>query len=203
METPGVQRFFNALSAHFPLTNSFKERLVESVFSIKLEKNQKLMEQTSRARFAYFIEKGLAVSYLYSPYDDARGRGKKIHTLFWREDDIVFCPNGYFYGEPSFETVQLLEDSQLLCISHDQLREIFEKRPAISKAFASSLLDNYRKRYRIRTVEFLGLTAWERYQELLKTYPAIELRISQDIIASYLGITPQSLSRIRRRIKSH
>jgi CRP-like cAMP-binding protein len=100
---------------------------------------------------------------------------------------------------PSYFSIQALEDTRIVAINYQKWRELFHETPEW-QTFRLALLEKGFAKKEKREREFLLLDAAERYQSFLQEYPGLEGRIQQHLIASYLGITPVALSRIRSKI---
>ncbi|MFF2016790.1 Crp/Fnr family transcriptional regulator [Paenibacillus sp. NPDC058177] len=141
----------------------------------------------------YFVVSGILRSY----YIDISGDDKT--QLFINENS--FYANEYFLDmEPSKCCVEALEDCTVLVVEWRDLVHLLESNVYCMKAYIKAL--EYSIRYKIgRENSFLLKSATERYLDFKKKYVHLEKRVNQSYIASYLGITPVSLSRIRRTIK--
>jgi CRP-like cAMP-binding protein len=146
--------------------------------------------------YMYFIERGIARCFYF---DDNVGR--EITSMIWREHCIVCDPLSFFQRKASEVNIEVMPDSLLLSISYWQLQDIFKAFPE-TEIFIRCISLQYTCYYAQRARELIGTSAWERYLHLLITHPGIELKVSKEIIASYLNITPQSLSRLIRE-KGH
>jgi len=99
----------------------------------------------------------------------------------------------------SMMSIEVIEDCQVSHLSRKNLDSLFEKVPKFEKFFRILMQNSY-IREQMRALENLSLTAEERYINFLKKYPSISSQVPQKHIASYLGITPEFLSTIRRKI---
>lgn len=112
------------------------------------------------------------------------------------EHDFFADTMSLFSGQPSPVEVIALEDCEMLRISKSNIEEL--KQTEIGRLlFLMAAEDDFVKKQQ-QQIDLLLKTAEERYQDLLKNQPQLLLRVPQKFIASYLGITPQSLSRLRR-----
>ncbi|MCW3103450.1 MAG: Crp/Fnr family transcriptional regulator [Bacteroidetes bacterium] len=139
-----------------------------------------------------FLNSGIARVYYLAD-------GKEITSYFNAGNRNMFvCSFSSFLSrKPSFENVHFLEDSELLLLSYNGLQELYEKSPAIQKL--GRLMAEYNYVLSMERIYSLQhLPAIERYHAMLKTYPGLMNQVPHHYIASYLGITPESLSRIRK-----
>lgn len=151
-----------------------------------------MLSEGNICRHLYFIQHG-GVRGFYNL------DGKEITHWFGFENDFVTSFHSYITNEPAVENIQLIEGSVLWTISKNTLEGLFDQHRDIER-----MLRIIQERYYIRLEErFVNAqfkTATERYENLLQQSPHIIERVSLGYIASYLGISQETLSRIRGRI---
>ncbi len=174
-----------ALRAHV------REIIAESHY----RERQLLLSTGQPAEHAYFIAEGFARGFYY---DEQTGRD--ITVFLWNEEAIALAANSFFLRQPSDIHMEVMPGSTLLSLSHGQVSTLFELFPA-TEALARALSLQYNAFHKKRMKDLLTRSAWERYQDLLRTHPRVEQHVSQEVIASYLGITPWSLSRLKKQYK--
>jgi CRP-like cAMP-binding protein len=158
----------------------------------KFRKNQYVLQEGNISGYENFIVKGLTRTY---EVDD---KGQEHVLFFGPEDWWVGDLYSFLSGTPSIYNVDCLEDTEVLQISKQHLDLLYEKVPKMNLYFRV-LFQNAFISTAQRVGACLSKSALERYQEFKEKYPHIEQRIPNHQIASFLGITPQSLSRIRRQ----
>jgi len=141
----------------------------------------------------HFVRHGL-VRYFYLTED-----GRERNHTFAAEGNLVGCLPVIAGSGPCSFTVEALEPTQTLLIPSPTVRE-FDTRHECWSRFKLRLMEHVALRKAAREAELLTETAEERYQRFMTQYGALAERLPQYHIASYLGITPVALSRIRRRI---
>jgi CRP-like cAMP-binding protein len=151
---------------------------------------QLLLNKGQIADHIYFVEAGLARGYFYD-----EEKQKEYTVWLWDEMSIITEPNSFFKKTSSELYVEVMPGSKLLSLSGGQLADVFDRFPD-TDIFSRCLMLHYFASQSRRIYDLIGLSAWERYLKLLDKYPNIEQKTSKEIIASYLGITPQSLSRL-------
>jgi CRP-like cAMP-binding protein len=161
----------------------------------KIEKNQYLLQEGEVSHFISFVLKGCL--RLYS--SDARG---KEHILqfapeFWWVGDI----ESFSKKTPSLYYIDAIEDSEVLLMDHAAQDKLFHTIPEAA-IFFQELMQNRQAATQKRIIFSMSASAEERYLDFIKTYPSFLQRIPQHMIAAYLGITPESLSRIRKQVIS-
>jgi CRP-like cAMP-binding protein len=106
--------------------------------------------------------------------------------------------SSFLTNSPSKYNVQALEDTTILKIGKDNKEQMFRQIPKMERFFRS-ILENALIAQQNRVIDFLSLSAEERYLILIEKFPGLEQKVSQKNIASYLGITPAFLCRLRKK----
>ncbi len=139
-----------------------------------------------------FVNKGMLRSYFM------KEEVEKTFDLVI-ENQIVTATECYSSGLPSTDCIQAVEDSQLSIISKDNL-EVLYSRSSKWERVGRIIFEAYTLEQEVRIRSFIAETAQERYERLAKEQPELIQRTPQIYLANFLGITPQSLSRLRRKI---
>jgi CRP-like cAMP-binding protein len=160
---------------------------IAKVMTVK--KNQDLQSIGHTCKTIYFIHKGLARIYYFKD-------GTDVTESFAFENNLIARVESLFTGKPSRKAIQVLEDSEIIAINAPQLFKLYDKFPEIERLFRLIFESAYVGTVdRIESIQFH--TAEERYKALMKEAPDVLKRVPLKHIASYLGITQVSLSRIR------
>lgn len=141
-----------------------------------------------------FVNKGMLRSYF------VKDEVEKTFDLVI-ENQIVTATECYSSGLPSTDCIQAVEDSQLSIISKDNLEILYANSPKWERV-GRIIFEAYTLEQEIRIRSFIAETAQERYERLATEQPELMQRTPQIYLANFLGITPQSLSRLRRKIIS-
>ena len=141
----------------------------------------------------YFIKSGVARAYNQSDSTD-------VTFWFGMEGSSVMSYNSYMKGTPGYESIELLESSELYQIDYPDLERLYTTDIEIAN-WGRKLVEKEIIRVEERLISRLLLNAGDRYRELMRDQPALLQRVQLSHIASYLGITPVSLSRIRAEIR--
>ena len=156
----------------------------------KLKKKQYLLQEGDVARYDYFVNKGCLRTYTIDE------KGQEHVVQFSIEDWWTGDMYSFLTQKPARYTIDALEDAELLCLERSALEQLYIKVPKFERFFRL-LLQNAFVALQERIIANLSQPADERYCTFITKYPDMEKRLPLKQIASYLGITPESLSRIR------
>ena len=182
------------MRAAYPVSDESIQLLKEQLTLCHFPKRYRLVEADKYCKAAYFIEKGMTRSFWLV-------NGEEITTSFSCEGGIVFSMDELYYGKPSEEYVETLEGVTAYRISLTSLLHLFQTNIELANWGRVILQDEYRRLHRSHK-ERLTLAAKERYEAFQEQFPQICQRAQLGYIASYLGITLPTLSRIRKNRKT-
>lgn len=178
---------------HNPLSEAAINAISEICTPITIKKNKDLQPIGHTCKTIYFIKHGAARIYYYK-------NGNDITECFVFENKIIARVESLFTGKPSQKAIEIIENAELIAINATQLFKLYDTFPDIErlfrKIFEAAYVDTVN---RVESIQFH--TAEERYRALLNETPNILQRVPLKHIASYLGITQVSLSRIRASVK--
>jgi len=186
---------FQLLSSVYPLSESFLAALRKELMLLSLPKNHMLLEAPKVGEYIYFLQQGFALTYSYEA-------GEKQINGFWKSGQIILPTARFFEQLPSSEYIQLMEKSDVLFLHHSKVEELLVRFPE-AQALFRVLMNRHHQRSLNCNRELRHLSVEVRFEKLRKRYPSLEQLVPQENIASYLGITPQSLSRLKRRQRGH
>jgi CRP-like cAMP-binding protein len=169
------------------------EAIILAAFEpMTIKKKKDLLVSGQVCNYLYFITKGCLRSF----YIDSKGV-EHIYQIRM-DNNWISDLESFFSQRPSKYNIETLEDSYLLKISHERMEKLLIEIPRLERYFRIL----FQKAY-INALNRLNATMWEtamdRYNEMLKEHPEVFQRVPLVYIASYLGITPESLSRIRKQ----
>lgn len=167
--------------------------IVENCTIKKVKRDEFLLQQDEYCKHTFFVEKGLLRQYSIDK------KGKEHILSFAPENWFVTDRESTYFNQPSAYYIQALEDSQVVLIDEDFVQLLSEKIPRFTD-FNNKLLHNHIRHLQNRINLLLSASAEDRYLAFIKMYPDILLRVPQTMVASYLGITPESLSRVRKEL---
>ncbi len=183
---PHLERF---LDRFLVLTEPDKEALRAIATVRELAKGDLLQQIGQACRTVYFMHRGIARIFYYKD-------GLDITEAFAFEGQLAVRFESLFTGLPSQKGIQMLEDAAIVALPAAGLEKLYTVHPAIERLFRRVFeASHVETLQRIESIQFH--TAAERYRRLLEEKPDLLLRVPLKYVASYLGITPVSLSRIR------
>ena len=172
-----------------PLSKEAENAIAEICSIVTVKKNKDLQPIGHTCKTIYFINKGVARIYYFKD-------GIDITESFSFENNIIARVESLFTGKPSRKAIQVLEDVEVVAINANQLFKLYDTFPGIERLFRKIFETAYVETVnRIEGMQFHS--AEERYNALLNEAPNVLMRVPLKYVASYLGITQVSLSRIR------
>lgn len=186
--------FFEKLGEKITLAPDQQDIIKRYLIPKKIRKNQYLLQEGDIARYAAFVEKGALRAYSV----DKKGAEHIIQFAFegWTISDMY----SFMTGNPATYNIDALEDSELVLISRSAQEEILKQIPEYEVYTRLQITGAYMAMQK-RITSMLSLSLEERYIHLTRLYPNLVQRVPQRMIASYMGLTPETLSRVRRKIK--
>lgn len=159
----------------------------------KLRKKQFLLNEGEVCRYIGFVNSGCLREYTID------NKGNEHIIQFAIEDWWVSDLNSFLSDEPAVYNIDALQDSEILLLEKSARDNLLDECPKMERFFRILIESNHVANHR-RITDSLSTSAEEKYLKFIKTYPKLFELVSQNQIASYLGITPQSLSRIRKEL---
>jgi len=175
------------------LTNEEFARISKFFIPKKLRKRQFLLNEGEVCRNIGFVNLGCLRQYRID------NKGVEHIIQFAIADWWVSDLHSFLSGEPATDNIDALDDSEVLLLEKSARDELLNDCPKMEKFFRILIEANHVATNQ-RISDSLSTTAEERYLKFINTYPKLFEQIPQNQIASYLGITPQSLSRIRKEL---
>lgn len=185
--------FYSYLVNTAGMTDDEAENVSSGLKRLKFQKGDILLKRGVICQHSFFVENGLLRSYML---DES---GKEHLIQFAPENWFIVDRSSVYFNDASESYIEAIEDTEVVLIGEDFFCKANETSEAFSK-FNDKLLHNHIRHMQQRINLLLGATAENRYLSFIKTYPDLLLRVPQWMIASYLGITPESLSRVRKEL---
>lgn len=159
----------------------------------KIKKRQYFLQEGDICKYQAFIEKGILRSYTVDE------KGSEHILQFASEGWWMADLSSYLTNEPSFLNVDAIEESELLLITKSSWELAMQKIPSLEHYFRI-ILQNHLVSTQKRLLQSLSETAEQKYLRFINTYPDCLSRVPQHMIASYLGIKRETLSRVRKQM---
>lgn len=184
-----MRNILGNIKSLYPVSDETLGELQSCLALCRFSKRHQLIKENVFSKYAYFVEKGLTRSFWLVD-------GEEITTSFAGEGSIVFSMDELYYNKVSEEVVEALEDVEVYSILLADLTRLFETNIELCNWGRIIHQNEYRRLHRSHK-ERLTLPARERYEEFRKQFPDVLQRTNLKYIASYLGITLSTLSRLR------
>ena len=160
--------------------------------SREVKKGEHYLQQGQICQYLGFLSQGIM-----RVYHLANDKEYTSYFNFGERNPFVSSFSSFVTRKPSYESIHALQDCELLVISYDNLQKLYESSFVMQKLGRVIAEFNYTLAMK-RIYSLQHFTAQERYNELLHIYPNLINHVPHHYVASYLGITPESLSRIRK-----
>ena len=187
--------FFHKFNEKVNLSKEEEEIIKQHLTPKKLRKKQYLLQEGDVCKHIAFVEKGALKAYVV---DDA---GAESIIQFALEGWVISDLYSFLTGEPATYNIDALENAELVLISKSAHEELLKKLPKYETYIRLQITGAYIALQK-RLTSIISLPLEERYKNFLATYPNIAQRVPQHMIASYMGLTPETLSRVRSRMAS-
>lgn len=187
--------FFQNLNSKVGLTEEEQAQIIPYLTFKKLRKKQYLLQEGDVCKMIAFVEKGALRAY--SVDENSNEHIIQFALEGWTISDLF----SFLTGEPATYNIDALEDAELVIISKAAHEEMLKTIPKYETFTRLNITGAYLAMQR-RLTSIISASVEERYQDFIALYPHIAQRVPQHMIASYMGLTPETLSRIRKRISS-
>lgn len=188
--------FETYLCSNLNITQQESSSIIKNCKTKTISKDQFLLRENEHCKQTFFVEQGLLRMFSLDK------KGKEHILTFASENWFLTDRESSYFNQPSAYYIQALEDSQAVMIDEDFIQRLSKEIPNFTD-FNNRLLHNHIRHLQNRIHLLLSATAKDRYLQFIAMYPDILLRVPQSMIASYLGITPESLSRVRKEISQN
>ncbi|WP_281323549.1 Crp/Fnr family transcriptional regulator [Flavobacterium aestivum] len=190
-ETAEFHIFYKHITNFSPITEKEFENILPYFSKITLKKGDSLIKQGEKVNYTYWVVKGL----LISNFTDNEG---KEHIIQFANEGCWITDQQAFYNQTTaiFE-INSLEQTELISISFDDREKLCSAIPKMEHFFRKKANDSFIKQQK-RLLTYMANDATERFNLLLKEYPDLIQRVSKRKLASYLGVTRETLSRLKK-----
>ncbi len=183
--------FVNYVKSIVSLPADQEMKFAQLITTKQLKKGEEFVQIGSHPKYIGYIKQGL-FRYLY--VDD---KGVEFTKTFFPENNIISSYSAIIENRASYFAIEALEDSVIEIVDYKEFSKLFSQHHCWTELISQFLLKGFLTKEE-RERQFLLLSAEERYQKFLEKYPSLNQRVKQQIIASYLGIAPESLSRLKK-----
>lgn len=184
---------YRHITGKVPLTEEEWAFITSLLVPKKVRKKQYLLQAGDVSEYMVFVNKGCLRSYTV---DD---KGDEHIVQFAIEGWWIGDMSSFLTGEVAVFNIDALEDSEVLLLDLNAQEKIYEHVNKFDRYMRLLLQSNYIAMHR-RLVSTISTTAEDKYLRMLKSYPDIVQRVPQHMIASYLGLKPETLSRVRKKL---
>ncbi len=189
MSTNEYPTFINFLKQFGELPDIVVAAIDTKVQRMELPKKHILLKKGKVCNFLYFIEKGLARNFFEED-------NKELTNDIILEGEILVSFSSFISRKPSLETIELLEDGVLCAIHYDDLQNLYQQFPIMERT-GRMIAEHHYNSLAMKSYRLKFSNSSERYQYLFENKIEIVKRVPIGIIASYLGMSIETLSRIR------
>lgn len=187
------EELIKSIRSRIKLSDEDIDVLKAKLIPKKARKRQFLLSAGDKCEYMMFVERGLLRSF-----SDARNGGE--HTMQFAPEGWWISDMASFFGKDNSKyNIEALEESEVLLMSMQAMEELMDAVPKIQRYFLH-LMENHIIALQRRINVVQSMSAEETYLKLMEVNPDLINRASQQHIASYLGITPETLSRVRRQV---
>nr|WP_199082907.1 Crp/Fnr family transcriptional regulator [Pedobacter sp. ASV19] len=187
------EQLFKVFNQIYPVSDELKTAIIQNSSILEVQKKTQLLQAGEIANTIYFIVKGTARVY----YLDQKGTETTNWFLF--ENDLLISVYSFYSRQPSFEYLETLKDCVLIALRKEKLDMLYNQFLEFNY-IGRKLTESYYIKNEMQANDLRILGAKERYLKLLKRSPQLIQQVSLGYIASYLGISQETLSRIRKQI---
>lgn len=184
--------FFQKFKEKVPLASREEENIKSYLTPKKIRKRQYLLQEGDICKALAFVEKGMLREYLV---DDAGEHIIQFAIEGWTIADLM----SFLTAEPATFNIDAIEDSELVLIGKGAHEELLLREPKY-ETYMRLLMTNAYVALQKRLTSFISAPVEDQYTTFTRMYPDIVQRVPQHMIASYMGLTPETLSRVRKKI---
>ncbi|MFC3561124.1 Crp/Fnr family transcriptional regulator [Pedobacter jamesrossensis] len=188
-----IEVLFKHIEQKVSLSSADKEFIKTIFVKKRLRKKQYLLQEGDVCKYLSFVAKGLIRTY------NVDEKGEEHMSIFGWEGWWLSDFNSFLSGEPAVFNIDAIEDSEVMMITRADYDALTIKVPIMDRYFRILFQNSLVTKER-RLMSSITHTATEKYLQLIASNPEIISRIPQNMVASYLGIAPETLSRIKRNL---
>ena len=187
-----MEKLLAYLNAIYPLSDELKSHLLQILKIAEISKKDYLLKAGHFCSRICFIEKGLFRCYYVK--DD-----HEVCSWFMKEGDVIISVQSFYEQKTSYESIQALEDCTVIYIDYRELQHLYRQFPEFN-FIGRILTEKYYCQSEQRLFSIRMQRSQERYDYLLEHHPELVLRVPAKYLASYLGITEVTMSKVKGRM---
>jgi CRP-like cAMP-binding protein len=189
-----TELLLESIERHVALTKPQKALIAKNFRARKVKKGQFVVHEGSVCKATAFVNKGSLRTY----FADLNGQEHIVQFAIegWWISDL----NSFIMQVPATFNVQAIEDSILLEVPFENLEALYNQIPALERYFRI-ITQRAFVSFQQRAVQNISMSAEDRYRSFQEKFPKLELRIPQKLVASYLGVSAEFLSKIKKRLR--
>ena len=188
-----VEKLFANFDDYIPLDEEERKDLSKKVIERKIKRRQFILQEEDVCKHYTFVAEGCFKKFQVDQ------KGTEHNLQFIAENDWIMEIDSFYNEKPSRVFIEAVEPSIILQITKPDLIDLFMSNPKFNRNFRV-IIENRFVELENRVLQAISSTAEERYLTFLNQYPKLSQRLPNTQIASYLGITPEFLSKIRKEI---
>jgi len=188
-----VEKLFANFDDYIPLDEEERKDLSKKVIERKIKRRQFILQEEDICKHYTFVAEGCFKKFQMDQ------KGTEHNLQFIAENDWIMEIDSFYNEKPSRVFIEAIEPSIILQITKPDLINLFMSNPKFNRNFRV-IIENRFVELENRVLQAISSTAEERYLTFLNQYPKLSQRLPNTQIASYLGITPEFLSKIRKEI---
>ena len=190
--TPDILSVIETLNYFYPLSEGIKDYFRKHTYSCSFRKGKLLLKAGEVCEHIYFIKKGAVRGFI-------KDGTKDITTWITAENEVVSSISALDVREPAFENMQAIENCELIALTYTDFQDLYIKFPEFN-IVARKILQKYYQDAEGRAFIVRLSNAENKYQLFISRYGHLANRIPLKYIASFLGITLETLSRVRKKL---
>lgn len=186
-----IEKLLSYFDRYLPLNDQEREELSNRCRERRVKRRQFILQEGDACRHYNFVVEGCFKMY------GVDAKGGEHNLQFAAEEDWITDIGSFHSGKPSRLYIEAMEPSSVIQIEKKDLLFLYENHPKFDRNFRVVIEDKFVE-LQNRVLQNISSTAEERYLRFLELYPKLSNRLPNTQIASYLGITPEFLSKIRK-----
>jgi CRP-like cAMP-binding protein len=189
------EKLISNIKQHANITDEGIEKFVAALKIRHIKKKKNLLSEGDSGNYMFYVNEGLFRNYIFDE------QGNEHTTDLIAQNNWFGDAEAFLSGQVAGINIEAIEDSQVFALSYEDLNLFYDEIPMFERA-VRKIIERYfiKALQRARKVNRAGYSAQERYQEFLRSQPKLGNRVPAIYLSSYLGITPETLSRLRSQV---